>query len=89
MRTITIGAELAAMLRTHKAKQAEEQLFLGEAYKKIGLVFGRPDGAPVTPWNFGAASKDLVERADVTPITLHDLRDTHASLLAKAGCRSR
>ena len=85
VRTITIGAELAAILRTHKAKQAEEQLFLGEAYKKLDLVFGRPDGAPVTPWNFGAAFKDLVERAGVTPITLHDLRDTHASLLAKAG----
>ncbi len=45
--------------------QAEEQLFLGEAYKKIDLVFARPDG--------------------VTSITPHDLRDTHASLLAKAG----
>ena len=39
VRTITIGAELAAILRTHKAKQAEEQLFLGEAYKKLDLVF--------------------------------------------------
>ena len=45
----------------------------------------RPDGTPVAPWNFGAAFKDLVLRADVTTITLHDLRDTHASLLAKAG----
>ncbi|MDQ6931059.1 MAG: tyrosine-type recombinase/integrase [Candidatus Eremiobacteraeota bacterium] len=39
----------------------------------------------MTPWNFGAASRDLVRRARVTAITLHDLRDTHASLLAKAG----
>jgi integrase len=39
----------------------------------------------VTPWNFGAAFKDLVARAKVTPITLHDPCDTHASLLAKAG----
>jgi integrase len=85
VRTITIGTELAAILHTHKATQAEEQLLLGEAYKKGDLVFARPDGGPVTPWNFGAAFKDLVGRAGVTPITLHDLRDTHASLLAKAG----
>ena len=29
---------------THKAKQAEEQLLLGEAYDKGDLVFARPDG---------------------------------------------
>ena len=29
--------------------------------------------------------RDCVLRAGVTPITLHGLRDTHASLLAKAG----
>jgi len=85
VRTVTIGAELTAILHVHKAKQAEERLFLGEEYKNGDLVFARPDGAPVTPWNFGAAFKDLVDRAGVTPITLHDLRDTHASLLAKAG----
>ena len=84
-RTILIGSELVAILRTHKTKQAEEQLFLGDAYRKSDLVFARPDGSPVTPWNFAAAFKDLVARAGVTRITLHDLRDTHASLLAKAG----
>jgi integrase len=35
--------------------------------------------------SFGAAFKDLVARSGVPRITLHDLRDTHASLLAKAG----
>jgi integrase len=85
IRTLTMGSELTIILRTHKAKQAEERLFFGEAYKKGDLVFARPDGGLVTPWNFGAAFKDLVARAGVTPITLHDLRDTHASLLAKAG----
>jgi integrase len=84
-RTICIGEELVAILRTHKAKQAEERLLLGESYQDHDLVFARADGAPVAPWNFGASFKDLVARAKVTPITLHDLRDTHASLLAKAG----
>jgi integrase len=80
-----IASDRIAVLRTHKAKQAEERLFLGEAYKDLNLVFARPDGSPVTPWNFGASFKDLVARARVKPVTLHDLRDTHTSLLAKAG----
>ena len=44
-----------------------------------------PDGSPIRPWNFGAAFADLVRRAGVTRIRLHDLRDTHVSLAAKAG----
>ncbi len=84
-RTIVIASELTEILRTHRARQVEERLCLGQAYNDRNLVFARPDGTPVTPWNFGAAFKDLVARAKVTPITLHDLRDTHASLLAKAG----
>jgi hypothetical protein len=39
VRTITVGAELAAILHTHKATQAEEQLLLGVAYQKGDLVF--------------------------------------------------
>lgn len=84
-RTIVIAADLLAILRSHKAKQAEERLCLGAAYQDLNLVLARPDGSPVTPWNFGAAFRDLVRRARVTAISLHDLRDTHASLLAKAG----
>ncbi len=48
-------------------------------------MFAQPDGHPIPPWNFAEAFGDLVQRARVTRITLHDLRDTHASLLAKAG----
>lgn len=54
-------------------------------YQDQGLVFARPDGSTFTPWNLGPSFSDLVRRAGVTRIRLHDLRDTHASLLAKAG----
>jgi integrase len=43
------------------------------------------DRTPIRPWNFGAAFPYLVKRAGVSKIRLHDLRDTHASLSAKAG----
>jgi integrase len=85
VRTVTITSELVAVLRSHKARQAAEQVYVGERYHRDDLVFAMPDGMPVSPEAFGAAFKRLVERAKVARIRLHDLRDTHASLLAKAG----
>ena len=85
VRTVTITWELDAVLRSHKARQAAEQVYLGERYHRDDLVFAMPNGMPVSPEAFGAAFKRLVERAKVARIRLHDLRDTHASLLAKAG----
>jgi integrase len=85
VRTVTITSELVAVLRSHKAKQAAEQVHLGERYHRDDLVFAMPTGMPVSPEAFGAAFKRLVERAKVARIRLHDLRDAHASLLAKAG----
>ncbi len=84
-RTLIVSDTLCAILRTHKAKQAEERLGLGAAYKDEDLVFAHADGSPIDPWNFGRAVGDLIRRSGVTPITLHGLRDTHASLCAKAG----
>ena len=85
LRTICLSAQLVTILRSHRAAQAAERLALGGAYHDEGLVFAQPDGRPIPPWNFAEAFGDLVRRARVTRITLHDLRDTHASLLAKAG----
>jgi len=57
---------------------------LGSGYDDEDLVFAHADGCPVKPWNFGAAVRNLVRRAGFD-IMLHGLRDTHASLVAKAG----
>lgn len=84
-RTISISKALVVVMRAHRASQAAERLALGAAYQDQALAFARPDGSPFPPWNFGVAFRNLVERAGVKRIRLHDLRDTHASLLAKAG----
>ncbi len=84
-RTLSMPEALMAVLRDHKAAQAEERHLLGEAYSNGDLVFAKPDGSANDPWNFGSAVQDCIKRAKVSPITLHGLRDTHASLLAKAG----
>ena len=84
-RKISIAPELVSILIEHQAHQAVERSAIGSSYDDGDLVFCRADGSPIRPWNFGAAFPDLVKRAGVTKIRLHDLRDTHASLLAMAG----
>lgn len=81
-RTITLPAPLVAILKEHRKNQDQERNILGAGYKDDGLVFARPDGSLVNPRSFGSRVIELAERAKVKQITLHCLRDTHASLLA-------
>lgn len=84
-RTLTMSDTLCTILKGHRSEQAKQRLALGAAYKDEDLVFAHADGSPIDPWNFGRAVLDCIKRAGVTPITLHGLRDTHASLCAQAG----
>ncbi|MFY9860883.1 MAG: site-specific integrase [Candidatus Cybelea sp.] len=83
-RTVALPKPLVTMLEEHRQRQETERGLLGKGYKDDGLVFARPDGSPVNPRSFGTRFIELAERAKVKPITLHCLRDTHASLLAKS-----
>ena len=84
-RTIALPAPLVSILEKHRSAQEREREALGKSYKESDLVFARPDGSLVTPWCYTAAVKRLAKRAEVKSFSLHDLRDTHASLLAKNG----
>ena len=84
-RRISMPEPLVAILKAHQAQQEKEKAVLGSAYRDEDLVFARADGSAVNPWNFGRSVLDCIKRAKVTPITLHGLRDTHASLCAQAG----
>ena len=83
-RTVSMPQPLVAILEAHRAEQDKEKAALRAAYRDEDLVFARADGSAVGPWNFGRAVLDCIRRAKVTPITLHGLRDTHASLCAQA-----
>lgn len=72
-------------LGTAPQTQDQEREALAGGYKDDDLVFARPDGSFAQPWNYASAVTDLAPRAKVKSISLHDVRDTHASLLAKNG----
>ena len=84
-RTICISSQLVRILQSHRVVQEAEKIAFGTAYRDQDLVFTKPDGSPIAPWSFSSAFRDFVKRSAVRRIRFHDLRDTHASLLAKAG----
>ncbi len=84
-RRVAVPTKLIAILCDHQAKQKEERETMGAVYKDDDLIFALADGSPVTPWNFGAAFRDLVKRTGLKGVTLHSLRHTHVTLLGRAG----
>jgi integrase len=84
-RSIDLDPLTVQKLKTHRARQAAEQLAFGDGYADSGLVFRQPDGQPVQPALFTLAFKQMAKKAKLGPIRLHDLRHTQVALLASAG----
>jgi integrase len=89
---IRLDSPTVAMLRSWKARQAEERLFLGPAYEDNDFVFCRGDGRPHQPDRFSREfernqqyyNRDHPE-APLPIIKLHGLRHTWATLALQAG----
>jgi integrase len=85
-RAIVIPDVLIAARRAWKAKQNEERLLLGAAYRDYGLIFTSPGGGPIFARNLtGRDFARLTAGAGVRVIRWHDLRHTMATLLLGAG----
>lgn len=84
-RTVPIDPVTVDVLREHLQRQDVERAAWGEAWQDHGLVFAREDGSLLRPDAVTRLFGDLVERAGVPRIRLHDLRHTHASLALAAG----
>lgn len=85
-RSIDLDGETVAVLRAHRKRQVEERLAFGRDYDDGNdLVFRRENGKPLIPHLFSLAFQKAVRNAGLPPMRLHDLRHTHAALLAKAG----
>ncbi len=84
-RRITLTDDAVRELKAHRARQAEEQLLLGEAYQKNSLVFCKANGTKIDPREFTKRFQRILEESGLPRVRLHDLRHTHASLLLARG----
>jgi integrase len=61
-----------AALRSHRRRQLEERLALGEGYTDDDLVFAKVDSSPIHPQYASKAFERLAGAAGVPVIRLHD-----------------
>jgi integrase len=86
-RTIALKPAVVEALKSHRARQNEERLFLGPAWQENGLVFPSTIGTPQDPQNLSRiAFKRVLDKAGLPRETrFHDLRHTCATLLLSHG----
>jgi integrase len=84
-RTISIPGTAVTVLRKHRVQQNQHRLLLGEGYQDQDLVVCNGTGNPVDPGDINRDMKYIIRKHQLTPLSFHDLRHTHATLLLQLG----
>jgi integrase len=84
-RAVALSTDAVGVLRTHRARQAEEKLLAGPAYRDQGLVFATGLGTPIEPGNLRRTWLRVTAAAGVPGLRIHDLRHAHATLMLGQG----
>lgn len=84
-RTVALSANMAAELRAHRARQAEEQLKIGLRPDGGSFVVAQVDGSPLQPRSLTHEWTRLLDKTSLPRIRFHDLRHTHATQMLAAG----
>jgi integrase len=83
-RRLSIAPSVVEALARHREEQAQQRAATAVWEDRWGLVFTGPDGSPIDPYRVTVEFRELVRRAPVPVIRLHDLRHTNATLLLSA-----
>jgi integrase len=85
-RNIPISNSCISALKTHRRKQLEERMKLGENYENLDLIFASEIGSVYDIKNLrNRHFKPIRDKAKLPKIRLYDLRHTMATLLLLAG----
>lgn len=84
-RPIPVDPKLTALLRRHRAVQAQERLAAGEAYDDGGWLLADELGRPYYPDSISGMFDKRVRALGLRKIRLHDLRHTAATLMLSDG----
>lgn len=85
-RVLPLNHALKAYLLKLRARQAEDKLLLGQAYKNTEYICRWPDGHAISPSYMTTAFSKLLKQNGLEHVRLHDLRHSCASYMLKTGC---
>jgi integrase len=87
-RVIALPSFAVRELQSHKARQAEQRLLMGNRWKDHDLVCTMDDGSPMKPeWLSGYFF--YFTKTHGFTVSFHDLRHTHASILLREGVHAK
>jgi integrase len=84
-RRVSLSPSVVESLRRHRVRQVAQRLATGSAYRDQDLVFATEVGGVIHPNSLARRYAQLIERAAVPKIRLHDLRHTNATVDLAAG----
>jgi integrase len=84
-RTINLPQIAVAALYRHRTRQDQQRELAGSAWRETAFVFTSRIGTPVEPRKVSGVFSEILKRAGLPRIRLHDLRHTCASLLLAQG----
>ena len=86
-RAVNLPAPMIATLKSHKVRQAEEHLKIGDAWQDSGFVFTTTIGTPIDPRNVYREFQRICEDAKLGKWHPHELRHSAASLMLAQGVK--
>src|SRR5439155_10157743 len=84
-RTVALSEEAVYVLTEHRRQQLEHRLSIGPAYENNDLVFADPLGRPTYDSTVRRAFYQIVNKAGLEHLRIHDLRHTAATLMLHEG----
>lgn len=89
VRDIAVGPDVFRLLRSQRSRVAEARLRAGDRWEDHDLVFPAHFGQPIYNSSLPRDLQKVIALAQVKPITIHDVRHTHGSWLARRGKQAR
>ena len=84
-RSVSLAPDALTLLAGLKIQQREERESFGMEWSESDYVFSHANGKPFYPNTVSKKFSELVKKAGIPRVRLHDLRHTHATLMLKEG----
>jgi integrase len=88
-RSVALDPGTVEALRSHRTRQLEVRLQIGDRWQDHDLVFCKVDGGPLHPERVSREFDRRVQRWEPPKLTLHGLRHTWATLALQAHVHPR